>query len=164
MRQFLLEVVCILEADAYRCLGLIHNTPHKTSHNSTPVNSVKEQTPTKEMALCQAASIRVAPGRWYLGLPVTNGQVLNSMGVLVAHLFLYCTKMLQCKVLLCYWHGAEGCCKALANVYLQSTGLLTWCQQIIFWHCKWKFCGHVSGKWTRYSTIHIKEISHWPPP
>lgn len=52
---------------------------------------------------------------------------------------------------------------ALVYIYLQSLGLLMWCQQIIFWHCKWNFCGLMSGKCTRYGTIHIKEISHWTP-
>ena len=97
------------------------------------------------------------------GLPVLNGQILNSMLVLKLTHFSVTPKH-------CSWDSfcvADMVLKPAATdlvyIYLQSTGLLMWCQQIIFWHCKWKFCGLMSGKCTRYGTIHIKEISHWTP-
>lgn len=142
VRQLLVEVLYILEADACRSLALTRNP----SHNSTPVNFVRQQLPRRRMAPCQAASIREAPGHWCLGLPVMNGQILNSMAVLKARLFLYCTKTLQCKLLLCYWHGVEGCCHSL-GLHLSSkhwvadvmpaNHLLT-LQMEVFWAYVWK--------------------------
>lgn len=140
VRQLLVQVLYILEKGACRCLALTHNP----SHNSTRESSVLQQPPRKGMAPCQAASIRVAPCHCCLGLPVMNGQVLISAAVLKAHSFLYCTKTPQCKLLLCYWHGVEGCCLGLhlsskhrvADV-MPANHLLT-LQMEVLWAYVWK--------------------------
>lgn len=115
VRQLLVEVLYILEVDAHRWLALAQNP----SHISTPVNSVRQQPQRKGMAPCQAASIRVASSDWYLVLPVMNGQVLNSKTAYKARSFLCCTKTLQYKLPLCYWHGVEGCRHSL-GLHLSS--------------------------------------------
>lgn len=140
VRQLLVELLYFLEDDPCRCHALIQDTQR---HTSEFCETQTTQKGNGTMSSCQHLN---STRPLVLGLPVLNGQVLNSMAVFKAHTFLCHTKTLQLRLLLCCWHGVEACCHSL-GLHLSSkhrvadvmpTNHLLTLQMEVLWAYVWK--------------------------